>query len=99
MTAINTSLTLNTWHIAGIPGGLLFYSRIYVQWIATERHGTCVVPPTFWRLSVAASLFQALSYAQRSEWVFSAGALVVLIVYIRNLTLTRSPSSSLKTDR
>ena len=57
----------------------------YVQWIATEAKRKSVVPPTFWHLSVAASLLQLACFVQRHEWVYAAGMVATLLVYLRNL--------------
>ncbi len=44
----------------GIIGGLLFYGRFYLQWIASELRGRSVVPVAFWYMSGVGSVFLLL---------------------------------------
>ena len=73
------------WVALGVAGTLIFYSRFYVQWIASELKGRSVVPPAFWYQSAIGS-FLLLIWA----WIIQSpiGALsqsVNLVPYSRNL--------------
>lgn len=46
--------------ILGVVGGLLFYGRFYLQWIASELRGRSVVPVAFWYMSGVGSVFLLL---------------------------------------
>lgn len=85
------------WLAVGVAGQALFAARSLVQWIATEREGDCVVPRSFWRISIVATVLQAACYLQRVEWVFAVGSLAVLVVYLRNLSLSRNPTPAAST--
>ena len=78
------------WKVVGWLGNLIFASRFFVQWYATERRGQVVVPTAFWWLSLAGSLL-LLSYAifhdQDSVFIFAYA--FTWIPYIRNLIIHR----------
>ena len=44
------------WKVIGWIGNVVFFSRFFVQWWATEKHKRVVVPNAFWWLSLAGSL-------------------------------------------
>jgi len=75
------------WMTLGIAGGVLFYGRFYVQWLASERAGRVVVPMAFWYMSMAGAL---MTFAY-SIWRHSPGAAFGLcfnvVIYTRNLVL------------
>ncbi len=45
----------HVWKLIGWLGNLVFFSRFFVQWYATERLKKVVVPPAFWWLSLVGS--------------------------------------------
>ena len=45
-------LTMNIWKFVGLLGQMVFGSRFFVQWIATERMKRSVIPLAFWHLSL-----------------------------------------------
>ncbi len=80
----------NAWKIIGWLGNLIFFSRFFVQWYATERKKQVVVPAAFWWLSLAGSfllLLYALCYRQDSVFIFAYA--FTWIPYIRNLIIHR----------
>ncbi|HIJ72817.1 MAG TPA: hypothetical protein HPP83_01840 [Candidatus Hydrogenedentes bacterium] len=73
------------WTVLGIAGGLIFYGRFYVQWIASERKKKSVMPIAFWYMSCAGVLL-LFPYAVRTRSPIGAlGLCFNLIVYARNL--------------
>jgi len=77
------------WKVVGWTGNIIFFSRFFVQWWATERSGRVVVPALFWWLSLAGSLC-LLSYGlYREDSVFIFAYLFTWIPYIRNLVIGR----------
>ncbi len=73
------------WHAVGIAGGITFYGRFYVQWIASERAGRSIMPILFWYMSSLGSiLLLAFAVATRSP-VGALGQNFNLVVYGRNL--------------
>jgi lipid-A-disaccharide synthase-like uncharacterized protein len=71
-------------------GNTVFFSRVLVQWHATEKLKRVVVPPAFWWLSLAGSLL-LLSYAifSKKDSVFIFAYAFTWIPYIRNLIIYR----------
>jgi len=77
------------WLVLGFVGQALFAGRFVVQWLASERRRTSVVPALFWWLSIGGGLC-LLSYALlRRDAVIVAGQLAGLAVYTRNVSLAR----------
>ena len=78
----------NTWKLIGWLGNLIFFSRILVQWYATEKKKQVVVPVTFWWLSLLGTLLlltYALFYKKDSVFIFAYA--LAWIPYTRNLVL------------
>lgn len=75
------------WVVLGFSAQLMFSGRFLVQWIASERARTSVVPVAFWWLSIAGGL-TLLTYAiYRRDPVFIMGQSLGVFIYIRNLWL------------
>jgi lipid-A-disaccharide synthase-like uncharacterized protein len=76
------------WKVIGWLGNVVFASRFFVQWYATEKLKRVVVPAGFWWLSLAGSLL-LLSYAlfYRGDSVFIFAYAFTWIPYIRNLII------------
>ena len=72
-------------HALGICGGLLFFGRFYIQWIASEFRRKSVMPIAFWYLSATGSLM-LLSFAilTRSP-IGTLGHNMNVVIYGRNL--------------
>jgi lipid-A-disaccharide synthase-like uncharacterized protein len=74
------------WHGLGIAGGLLFYGRFIVQWIASERRRESVMPDVFWYMSSVGSV-SLLAYAVWSQSPLGAlGQNLNIVIYGRNIT-------------
>ena len=77
------------WLAIGFVAQGLFASRFFVQWIASEKAKSSVVPVSFWYLSLVGSLM-LLGYAiHRRDPVFILGQSTGLLIYVRNLYLIR----------
>jgi len=82
------------WLAVGFLGQAIFSGRFFVQWLASERRRTSVIPLSFWWLSIAGGL-ALLSYAvHRRDPVFIVGQAAGLVVYGRNLVLLRRTAPS-----
>ena len=69
-----TGLHVTWWKIIGYTGALMFGARWVVQFIASKRAGTPVIPRLFWYMSVVGSLM-TLSYFLFSAKQDSVGVL------------------------
>src|SRR5580700_12211995 len=83
------------WEIVGWLGNLVFFTRFFVQWYATEKKKQVVVPTAFWWLSLAGSLLLLLYaifvpvHTKHRNWVFIASYAFTWIPYVRNLIIHR----------
>jgi len=78
------------WKVIGWLGNVVFFSRFYVQWLATEKRRQVVVPTVFWWLSLAGTLLllsYGLFYNRDSVYIFSYA--FAWIPYVRNLIIHR----------
>jgi lipid-A-disaccharide synthase-like uncharacterized protein len=83
-----------SWLVVGFGGQAMFSCRFLIQWLASERRKTSVVPRAFWWFSLVGGLF-LLSYAiHRGDIVFIIGQGAGLFIYARNLVLLRRQKSA-----
>lgn len=81
---MQTSATEKMWLAVGITGQLMFSMRWVLQWLASERVRTSVVPANFWFYSLIGGLM-VLSYGlYKQDPVIILGQFGVL-VYARNV--------------
>lgn len=86
------------WLGVGLVGQALFFMRFLVQWIASERSRRSVVPRAFWYFSILGGL-TLLAYAIRQQdVVFIVGQATGLLIYGRNIYLSR-PAAGLASER
>ena len=79
-------IAFNFWKIIGWSGSLIFGLRFLIQWIASERARTSVIPFGFWECSAAGSLLLLAYFAiYRRDSVGVLQSLLPLPIYIRNL--------------
>lgn len=77
------------WLGIGFLGQSLFFMRFLVQWIVSERSRKSVLPIAFWYFSILGGM-TLLAYAiYQRDIVFIIGQGSGLLIYIRNLMLTR----------
>jgi len=84
------------WKIVGWAGNVLFTSRFFVQWWATERHRRVVVPDAFWWLSLCGSACLLAYGLHRRDSVFIFAYLFTWIPYIRNLIIGHRASKTVR---
>lgn len=77
------------WYTLGFAGQVLFGSRFFVQWVASERQKRVVIPGLFWYLSLLGGLALFLYAMHRKDPVFAIGQGAGLVIYARNLALMR----------
>lgn len=76
------------WKFVGWTGNIIFFSRFFVQWWATEKHKRVVVPNAFWWLSLVGSLCLLAYGLWRRDSVFIFAYAFTWIPYIRNLVIS-----------
>lgn len=80
-----TSLTGLLWVGLGFLGQALFTGRLLVQWWASEKVKSAVVPPAFWWLSLLGSSMLMVYFVWRVEIVGFLGQSTGWLIYVRNL--------------
>jgi lipid-A-disaccharide synthase-like uncharacterized protein len=78
---------MSAWDVVGWIGQALFFSRFFVQWLASERAKRSVAPPSFWWLSLAGTLLFALYSWGTDQGLFLTVFAVNLAIYARNIAL------------
>ena len=79
----------NFWLLIGFLGQGLFALRLIVQWLASERKRQTVIPRSYWYVSLFGAI-ALLAYAiKQHDPVFIIGQSVGLIIYLRNLKLSK----------
>jgi len=76
------------WKILGWLGNLVFFSRFFVQWWATEKHKRVVVPDAFWWLSLLGSFLLLIYSLHQRDSVFIFAYVFTWIPYIRSLIIS-----------
>lgn len=80
--------------IVGFIGQFIFMGRMVIQWIASERAGQSIVPPSFWTWSIVGSLILLVYAFYREDPVFIVAQMFGSIIYTRNLMLIRQKNKS-----
>ena len=73
------------WLAVGFVGQGFFFSRFFVQWIASERAGRSVIPMAFWYLSLFGGLTLFVYAWHLGDPVFIVGQSCGAFIYLRNL--------------
>src|SRR5688572_7113886 len=87
------------WTVLGFAGNLLFGSRFFLQWLASEKSKKVVVPAHFWHLSFWGSVLNLLYALHIDNAPIIFGVAALPIIYGRNLVLLHSadrPPKSVK---
>lgn len=77
--------TLIGWYVIGFAGQAFFFSRFFVQWLASERAGRSVIPMSFWYLSLFGGLTLFAYAVHLGDPVFIIGQSTGAFIYLRNL--------------
>ncbi len=75
------------WLVVGFSGNLVFGSRFFVQWWATEKKRQVYMPVAFWWLSLAGALLLLIYAVHRGDSVWILAFVFTWIPYIRNLVI------------
>lgn len=82
------------WIAVGLLGQAFFFSRFFVQWLASEKAGESVFPMAFWYLSLSGGLVLLLYAIWRKDPVFILGQATGTFIYLRNIHLRRASDRS-----
>jgi lipid-A-disaccharide synthase-like uncharacterized protein len=84
----------NAWTALGFAGQACFFMRFVIQWLASERKKTSVIPTAFWFLSLAGGMIVLVYGIHRRDSVIIVGQIPGLFLYSRNLWLMRQNARS-----
>ena len=82
------------WYVIGLAGQIMFGSRFFIQWLASEWAKRPVLPRAFWYASLAGGVALFVYALHRRDPVFAVGQAVGLLVYARNLMLDRPQTNA-----
>lgn len=71
-----------------------FFSRFFIQWLASERAKRSVSPAIFWWLSLTGSVMLAIKAIHDGDAVLAPGYVINGSIYLRNLWLGRRNAAS-----
>ena len=77
----------HVWKAVGWIGNVIFFSRFFVQWIATEKRKRVTIPVSFWWLSLIGSILLLLYGIRQKDSVFIFAYAFTWIPYIRNIVI------------
>lgn len=80
-----TSLVGVLWVVFGFLAQAVFTARMLVQWYASEKVKSSVVPPAFWWLSLLGASMLLVYFIWRKEPVGFFGQATGWFIYVRNL--------------
>jgi lipid-A-disaccharide synthase-like uncharacterized protein len=80
---------MDKWIIFGFVGQVLFASRFFVQWLASEIRKKSYVPTVFWYLSIFGGIVLFIYALHIKDIVFTVGQGAGIIIYLRNLVLIK----------
>ena len=80
-------ITWDVWKVIGWAGNGIFFSRFFVQWIATEKRKQVTVPISFWWISLIGSVLLLVYGIHQRDSVFIFAYAFTWIPYIRNIVI------------
>ena len=75
------------WVAVGLAGQGLFFGRMFVQWVQSEKKRQSHVPESFWWFSLAGGAMLFTYFAWRQDLVGVLGQTSGVVIYARNLRL------------
>ena len=83
---------MDLWTLSGlILVNGTFTARVLVQWVASAREGSCVIPASYWWISTIGAVAGIFYSLIRGEIPFVIGFGLTLVPYIRNLVIHFRP--------
>ena len=82
---------MNHWLIfaIGFVAQGLFSSRVFLQWIVSERHKKVLTPNLFWEISLFASYLLFVYGYLRDDFAIMLGQVITYYIYVRNIQLEK----------
>jgi len=77
------------WLTIGFVGQMLFFGRMFVQWMVSERMKQSHIPESFWWFSFFGGVLLFTYFAWRQDPVGVLGQTSGVVIYARNIRLIR----------
>ncbi len=87
---------LNPWVLFGFTAQFVFFLRFAVQWWVSEKKKQCVIPISFWYLSLVGTVMILIYSVKRQDIVFTAASCLNSLIYIRNLVLIHKQKTKIQ---
>lgn len=82
-----TSYSSLAWVSIGFIGQLLFFGRMFIQWLVSEKKKEVSIPESFWWFSLFGGIMLFTYFAWRQDPVGVLGQTSGVVIYARNLRL------------
>ncbi|TSC69119.1 MAG: Lipid A biosynthesis-like [Parcubacteria group bacterium Gr01-1014_70] len=81
---------IDGWVLIGFAAQFIFFLRMLVQWISSERQRKSVIPIAYWYLSIVGNIMLFVYALHIKDPVFTIGQTIGLVYYSRNIYLARN---------
>lgn len=78
---------MNPWVIFGLASQSVFFARVVVQWLASEKRKEIVTPIAYWYLGIAGSVMIFVYAVHREDIVFIASGFLNTLICTRSLII------------
>lgn len=75
------------WVAFGLLGQFIFFSRVLLQWIASEKSKTIVIPISYWHLSIVGAIMLFIYSLHRQDFVFILAYILNILIFSRSLVI------------
>ncbi len=79
----------NFWIFFGFLAQFIFFMRVLVQWISSEKAKKSVIPVTYWYLSIIGAIMLLIYSFHIKDPVFIVSGILSTVIYFRNLYLVK----------
>lgn len=81
---------IDPWVLFGLFGQFIFFSRVFIQWIASERSKSIVIPISYWYLSILGAIMLFIYSIHRHDAVFIIAYVLNVLIFSRSLVIHRN---------
>ena len=81
--------SIDFWLIFGLLGQAVFFARMIIQWVYSEKQGKSIITLHFWTVSIVGTVIILIYSIHRKDPVFIIGQFLALFIYWRNIVLIR----------
>ena len=85
---------LNPWVLFGFAAQAVFFARVVVQWIISEKRKEIIVPVAYWYLGIIGSAMIFIYAIHRDDIVFIVSGFLNLLICIRSLIIHNGNKNS-----